>query len=1602
MELRGTGFLAATVLILGLSGCYANTELADLTDPGTDVPPDVQPDPGTDVPADALVDPGIDVPPDVDGDPGNDVPEDPDATLPTGSGVWFASFRCPTLAGPMYPGVRIPADTCSLALRVGRQPAVDLLEVYVGTGRVASIANPSETEEIEVKWAAFPDREIAMRARSVRADGTEVDDIVPVRTLPAAIDLASSCQARLDLAVSRPDTWETLCSGGRFRASLTWVKVGFAGVPSGWQIKASLGTHVLADVHEAAVDVAFEVPDGIGGIQSLEVTGTAELPAGDCCAGPGPCTIKVTRYLVVRVGPEGCVAPACDVAIDGPGDRVVEGDTWLGTVRLEPQTAGATVEIATDLTSSGQNLGPEGGSFTSTGLRDGVHEIRAIARLPDGSTCTDRARFMTDVLPPVIQVPKTMNIEGTTWAPVVITTRDATVVTLDPSEVGDRTCEPPEMRSAGQVEWTCRVPMPSNLQQLQVRVSGRDAAGHVGAAEGLVSTSDILLGSVKVDVDHFPLDEIDGAVVVFGRVQVRVTMSGAGLTSQNLEAMGFEATVDGLPAESAGLSLRPADVGADWRRNAVLFGTWDTTRVPDGRHQVVVRIGQPGPDRREGSVEAVVRSGSLSGRETTLLQCDPGFITCAPFRSGHVAGNVGIRADVSWWRSAADPTIRIFASGEVVATCTGTTCDWVLDWDSQRRTTVEVAAEAAGTGAEAAVRLGASRRVVRDLHDLDDDGFRGVADGGPDCDDADPFTHPGAPDPVGPDCETPGIAMMVPLSEAPDDARVLAAARDSLGTLHVILCDPGDRTFRYLRSPVEGAADAEVIPGTGWVDCNTAAARFGRAADGSLRLALAPGDGTAGFAVLDVFPPVAEAIPTFRGRLAEVLPDGILAIDGCSLVAHRDASGTWAATILRAECSFLDLEPTGSAAAQVDPDGTVRIVTQLWGGSTVTATLPASGTPEFEALPLDALRRVNAVPPRAAYEGNMGGYADFEGPRMGIGRDAAGQTVVLEARQDTSLLLEGAESEPLVWTGGPARWQVRSLRSAVGTDGDGLEYVLRNHAQATLGITADGVPLVASITTTPSNYTSSNRDWPSWLRTIVRRGSDLVVLPGPAGLEPADPIAVDGASGAAEVVVRDVREGRVALVSWACTARRSRDSDCSGADGTGGSACSGVCTPDLDAANRVAGSMPRCSGGLSDGIRQAAESCDAGPGGIAFGCRDCDFQDMSLEDWVSGTVPTYSGLSLLGAAQGTVRLALAGAPAGSARILTLDPAAPALATAAVLEAPATLPFGGRPLMVQRADDIVLLAATWNPDYIGQGWLRAIRVDSQFHEIGATTLDVRSYPRAAIARPDGQVLFAGFDMADRSATGGHLVLVDPAAATTRTVLGWATSGSLNGSFLPWSLVEGPAGDVTLLRVFTHWNADGTQYDSRLEVTALDPATWTVRKEWTLETATNIVSASLVPMGTTGYLLAWTEDGAQPTVGQNAVPRSVRARRLDPDLQPIGQPFELDAFPCYGAELFTVASAPLPDSSGTGAVVVWGRPVEVGATRVVDMRAASVDASGTVSDSIAVFDSPLYATMVPNVVVAGPDSLVVVASFEERVERARFLDPRRAWGPLPATR
>jgi hypothetical protein len=1582
---------AALILALLATGCYRTTELCDLPDANCGTP---------DVPADVDAADDVDA---VDADAPEDAPSDVsdtgDAPSPLAPAVWFATFRCPSLAGPIHPGAGIPAERCKLAVRSSKSPAVVRLEVFAGTGKVGTFDRPAETEEVEVVWGAFPGREIVLRARAVAADGTESEDVVPIRTLPMADATWEGC-GTLGIRVDRPDNWEVLCEGGRLKAALAWTPDGFGASPVQWRVRATLGGVEVAVADQAQADLAFALPAGKTGIQSLVITGTAWLPAGGCCAGPDPCPFEVSRYLVADVRGDGCQPPACDVALDGPSDVVVAGNAWSGAVRVAPSEAGTVVRILLDGEARGASLDGLGGPVSLAGLEDGLHEVRAVARLASGGTCADRVRIQVDATPPEVDLPTPIRVEGTGAQPFVLSTRDASVVRLDPDPDGRWTCASPEPRASGVVEWACSLTMPPATQEVPVQVTARDAAGHVTVAKGLATTSDVRVGNVSLHLHQYhaydpaggPLHEQDPIPIVFGSVPVRLRLFGSGMTSRNLELLGFRADVDGVPADEAGLVLRPEDIQSDPGGYAVIHGTWDTTGLADGLHRVTVQVGSAWNPVRD-FVEIESRSGALSGRQAALLQCDPAFTACAPFRSGHVAGNVGIRADLSWWAAAGDPGIRILAAGDEVARCAGRTCDWVLDWDALPRSAVEVTAEAWG-GDFDAVRLATSVRVVRDLHDRDDDGFRAVGDGGGDCDDEDPFVNPAAADPAGPGCALVAAPVVIPLSEAPSDLRVLDAARDAEGTLHVLACDPGAQAFRCLRVAVGAGVELGEPVGVGSTDCLGAQGRFVQAADGTLRAAVAPGDGTAGFAVADgVFPPAFDEVQGFAGRLAAVLPDGVLAITGDALVAHRVADGAWTATTLQT-APYPQPDPSGMAATWIDPDGTVRIAAGMGLEALALATLPPAGAPAFDLLPADPSFAVSARPPIAAhgtYDADPWleeGHGDLR-----LARDASGALVVLMPHGVLPIAAEPEAKLPTLWTGGPDRWRARSLAEGVVREDGFPGYRLRSTRRATLGWDADRVPFVAAVTSTPDAVRVPTIDWPRRLEVLVPRGDALVALPEAAALETGDAVAVLGAGEAAEVVAVDVRERALVLVGWPCAERAAEDTNCDGADGTGGTPCTAGCVADVDAANRVAGAMPLCDGGVSDGVRQPGESCDGGVGGIARGCRDCDFVDAPI-----GTdLPVASGrgqvAQALGMPDGTALIASGPQWSSRIQVARLDPVAMAAGVPTDLTVPDGHVFDGPPRLVARAADVVLVAGTQKTASNRPGPVQAIRLDAAMQVAGAVALDVEMVPQAAVALADGRVAIAGGTW-EPDGWAGRLVVADPAQAAATAVWSWQPS-TPRGESVAWTLAT-RNGDVVLLRTEQNWWVGEETTGSRVVVTALSTDPWGVRDAWVHETSRRVVSGALASLGAAGWVAAWTEDdmSGDPDAPR---PRVVMAQRLDTDLAPVGAPVELDRFAIELADASTVAASPLPAARGPGAVVAWTRTDRVGPARLVTMRAVSVTSDGVLAGPVPVFDGPLFASAQPALSVAGPDALVALASYDLWIERARFLDPARMFAP-----
>lgn len=346
------------------------------------------------------------------------------------------------------------------------------------------------------------------------------------------------------------------------------------------------------------------------------------------------------------------------------------------------------------------------------------------------------------------------------------------------------------------------------------------------------------------------------------------------------------------------------------------------------------------------------------------------------------------------------------------------------------------------------------------------------------------------------------------------------------------------------------------------------------------------------------------------------------------------------------------------------------------------------------------------------------------------------------------------------------------------------------------------------------------------------------------------------------------------------------------------------------------------------------------------------------------------------------------------QVARLDPGSASAGAPTDLTVPDGHVFDGPPRMVARAADVVLVAGTQKTASNRPGPVRAIRLDAAMQVAGAVALDVEMVPQAAVALADGRVAIAGGTW-EPDGWAGRLVVADPAQAAVTPAWSWQ-QGTPYSDSIAWTLATGN-GDVVLLRTEQNWWTGEETTGSRVVVTALSADPWGVRKEWSFQTADRVVAGALASLGAAGWLAAWTEDdmSGDPDAPR---PRVVMAQRLDPDLAPVGAPVELDRFALELADASTVAASPLPAARGPGAVVAWTRTDRVGPTRLVTMRAVSVAPDGFLAGAVPVFDGPLFASAQPALSVAGADVLVVLASYDLWIERARFLDPARMF-PAP---
>jgi|GEM_PF-6830464 len=194
----------------------------------------------------------------------------------------------------------------------------------------------------------------------------------------------------------------------------------------------------------------------------------------------------------------------------------------------------------------------------------------------------------------------------------------------------------------------------------------------------------------------------------------------------------------------------------------------------------------------------LVANQTVTGKELVLFVCDPEFISCGPIRSKGVRGPIGIEASLSWFESESIPVvIRIEANRQEVALCNMPVCRWVLDFDALGVGEAHVVATADFQN------FGLFLQVSKDLlhyeSDFDQDGFVSVVDGGDDCDDYDPFSHPGVPEPSFPICATYGDPQVLSLDRRSGDVTLFFAIRTPDNVSNIFYCDPKTHSLQVAR-----------------------------------------------------------------------------------------------------------------------------------------------------------------------------------------------------------------------------------------------------------------------------------------------------------------------------------------------------------------------------------------------------------------------------------------------------------------------------------------------------------------------------------------------------------------------------------------------------------------------------------------------------------------------------------------------------------------------------------------------------------------------------------------------------------------------------------
>ncbi len=1050
-----------------------------------------------------------------------------------------------TGATPVYPGASVeflpwhPPPT--VFARVLDDSAVQAVEFWVGPRKAAEVTPSTSMVTFAVEEAPPYPTVVSLRVVARDDSGQETEDTEDLLLLPATYSSSQVVRTDWRLVVDGPDSWTPSCGQVRVRARLVHEEPG-----NPFEFLDAVTWTVLLDGQAVATSDGEELDQVVdlssvgGGPQPLLVW--VGLHAVNALDGTETSWSLAREVGLDVTSGKSCEPPPCSVRVAGLDQgEVVETVPGIVFAEVDPDSEGTRVEFHVDGTLVWtDSVAPHVAPLPDLG--DGRHVLKVVAKPPAGGECEDRVGFTKDATPPVLSVGPIVSDPSRCFPRVTLRVQDTTRVELDPARTPDA---PPTADESG----TLGIPVWADPDTAWT-VTARDQVGHASPL------------SVEIPHDARPPWEV--RAVFPDRAWGTSLVGLAWEDCAPPESLDLAAFVDGAPAAAAGLVLGGVEDIRDLGWSFLLPGRWDTTTVPDGPHEVLL-LGVMDGVPFEVRAQVTVQNSAMTGEELQLSECDPDFSSCGPVRTGRVSGPVGVLAEVPWYDlEAPPPVITIRAADAVVAQCEDRRCAWVLDFEAAGIQSALVSATA--DFQEVGVRLGASETWTLVEDDLDGDGFPAIADGGDDCDDQDPFVHPGAPDPEGPECARAGFPNETVVAVGAGVGSALSAFRTADGALHVVHCVASSHVFEWVTlggtEPVAraldpgvpscGAATSQVAfdpQGTPWVLLDEPGA------DPRFVLTYLQGDSLA------VEPLPIRADLEAHAALTVPAEDSPLILvaygfyGNMELRLWRRDHGAWTEQPLAKypgwpaqgldAVSAMGATRAGTAVVQM---GVAPL--EVWsfdaaGNGTAT---PVAWDLHDEAVATSHHDRLPFMP--QYFEVNVASTVTFWSLR-GATWGRAGEPVIVLTRDGIPYLVRAAGAGARVWFL-PADFPDPSGRPT---------WSLDPTLDVSVGAAATGSPFLAWVTDPCMNWGRSpwydlpvcNRlefapalETQPVLRVARLHGSALerLEVPGDAAFERAEVVA--GGTGAGEVVARTAGGGEVRLLSWPCEEWVEDDLDCDG------------------------------------------------------------------------------------------------------------------------------------------------------------------------------------------------------------------------------------------------------------------------------------------------------------------------------------------------------------------------------------------------------------------------------------------------------------------------